>query len=61
MPLISLAGKKIEINQITCNLPMKEIRRLLPDKDQQRTMLSQCMKKASEQKWRQNTLLFITN
>ncbi len=50
------AEKYFEINKKNCNLPMKTIRRLVPNKAQQEFVYRQCAKKASKEKWTQKSL-----
>lgn len=41
-----------EINQKNCNLPMKKIRQLLPEKDDQQDALKRCTEKAMAERWK---------
>lgn len=54
---LAFADKSFEINKENCNLPMKEIRRLVPDEAQQKIIYRQCAKKASQERWTQKTLV----
>lgn len=51
------AEQPLEINKKNCNLPMNEIRQLVPDRDQQQIIRRQCAKKASQENWKLKTLV----
>lgn len=60
-PLLAMANETFdsdfEINQSNCNLPMHQIRQLLPEKDDQQEALRRCMEKAIKERWtRSNNL-----
>ncbi len=44
-------ASEFEINKQNCNLPMKKIRQLLPDKKVQQEVLQRCMDKATKEHW----------
>ncbi len=52
----AFADKDFEINKKNCNLPIKKIRELFPDKAKQESIYRQCAKKASEENWTQKSL-----
>lgn len=54
---MAIANENFEINQKNCNLPMKRIKQLLPERADQQKALKQCMEKASKEKWKRKTLL----
>lgn len=51
------AEEHFEINKKNCNLPMKKIRELVPEKAKQEAIYRQCMKKAAQEKWSQKSLV----
>ncbi len=57
----TITDKIFEINKENCSLPMKEIRRRLPNREAQKKALDACMKKATEERWGSNTLLLEDN
>ncbi len=50
------ADKNFEINKKNCNLPIKKIRDLIPEKAKQESIYRQCAKKASAENWTQKSL-----
>ncbi len=61
-PLLTVADEhpnkgKFEINQRNCNLPMDEIRRLLPDENERKAAIKHCMEKATKERWTRRTKL----
>lgn len=47
------ANQEFEINKENCNLPIQEIRKLVPERSKQQEIYQQCMRKAAEEKWLQ--------
>lgn len=57
LPLLSFSEEFFEINQKNCNLPIKEIRKLLPDKEQRLQAFKACLQKANDEEWTRNKLV----
>lgn len=53
---VAFADEKFEITKKNCNLPMKKIRQLVPDKAKQDDIYRQCIKKAAKEKWGRKSL-----
>lgn len=57
LPLSVFADETFEINKKNCNLPIKEIRKRISDKQQQKQIFESCVKKANIEHWTRNKLV----
>lgn len=53
----AFSGESFEINKRNCNLPIKEIKKHIPDDSERQTVLEKCMEKASEENWMKKSLV----
>lgn len=56
-PAMVLADKSFEINQKNCNLPMSEVKKIIPGQAQRDEITQACRQKASEEEWTRNKLV----
>ncbi|PIE42438.1 MAG: hypothetical protein CSA47_01065 [Gammaproteobacteria bacterium] len=62
LPLTTLASdSQFEINKKNCNLPMTEIRKILPKKADQDKALKACTEKAIREKWKRTKFSPVVN